>query len=98
MKKLLLLQMRFWERESVTETAGSLQEGKRVWLLARMPREFIILGERTTPYLVFSNAHDGSGAVKTALVTDPGSLQQYVESGIEYGETFLVYDSYGEYQ
>ena len=30
--------------------------------------------------------------------TDPGSLQQYVESGIEYGETFLVYDSYGEYQ
>lgn len=49
------------------ETAGSLQEGKRVWLLARMPREFIILGERITPYLVFSNAHDGSCAVKTAL-------------------------------
>ena len=49
------------------ETAGSLQEGKRVWLLARMPQEFIILGERITPYLVFSNAHDGSGAVKTAL-------------------------------
>ena len=49
------------------ETAGSLQEGKRVWLLARMPREFIILGERITPYLVFSNAHDGSGAVKTML-------------------------------
>ena len=49
------------------ETAGSLQEGKRVWLLARMPQEFIILGERITPYLVFSNAHDGSGAVKTML-------------------------------
>ena len=49
------------------ETAGSLQEGKRVWLLARMPQEFIILGERITPYLVFSNANDGSGAVKTAL-------------------------------
>ena len=49
------------------ETAGSLQEGRRVWMLARMPREFIIGGERISPYMVFSNTHDGSGAVKTAL-------------------------------
>ena len=49
------------------ETAGSLQEGKRVWLLARLPREYIISGERISPYMVFSNTHDGSGAVKTAL-------------------------------
>ncbi len=49
------------------ETAGSLQEGKRVWLLARLPREYIISGERISPYLVFSNTHDGSGAVKVAL-------------------------------
>ncbi|MCM1251683.1 MAG: DUF932 domain-containing protein [Clostridium sp.] len=49
------------------ETAGSLQEGRRVWLLARLPREYIISGERISPYLVFSNTHDGSGAVKAAL-------------------------------
>ena len=49
------------------ETAGSLQEGRRVWMLARMPREFIIGGERISPYMVFSNTHDASGAVKTAL-------------------------------
>ena len=49
------------------ETAGSLQEGKRVWLLARLPREYIIAGERISPYLVFSNTHDGSGSVKVAL-------------------------------
>lgn len=49
------------------ETAGSLQEGKRVWILARLPREYIIAGERISPYLVFSNTHDGSGAVKAAL-------------------------------
>lgn len=49
------------------ETAGSLQEGKRVWLLARLPREYIISGERISPYLVFSNTHDGSGSVKVAL-------------------------------
>ena len=49
------------------ETAGSLQEGRRVWMLARLPREFIIGGERISPYMVCSNTHDGSGAVKTAL-------------------------------
>lgn len=49
------------------ETAGSLQEGKKVWILARMPREYIISGERISPYLVFSNTHDGSGAIKAAI-------------------------------
>ena len=49
------------------ETAGSLAEGKKVWLLARLPREYIIAGERISPYLVFSNTHDGSGAVRVAV-------------------------------
>ena len=49
------------------ETAGSLQGGRKVWLLARLPREFIISGERISPYLVFSNTHDGSGAVRVAV-------------------------------
>ncbi len=49
------------------ETAGALQEGRKVWLLARMPREYIISGERISPYLVFSNTHDGSGAVRVAV-------------------------------
>ena len=49
------------------ETAGSLQEGRRVWLLARLPKEYVIAGERISPYLVFSNTHDGSGSVKVAV-------------------------------
>ena len=49
------------------ETAGSLQGGKKVWLLAHMPHEYIISRERISPYLVFSNTHDGSGAIKVAL-------------------------------
>lgn len=49
------------------ETAGSLQGGKKVWLLAHMPHEYIISGERISPYLLFSNNHDGSGAIKVAL-------------------------------
>lgn len=49
------------------ETAGSLQEGRKIWLLAKLPNEYIIMGEQITPYLVFCNSHDGSGAVRVAM-------------------------------
>lgn len=49
------------------ETAGSLQGGKKVWLLAHLPQKYIISGETISPYLLFSNTHDGSGAIKVAL-------------------------------
>lgn len=49
------------------ETAGSLQGGKRVWLLARLPQQYIINGEEFSPYLVFMNSHDGSSAIKVAM-------------------------------
>ena len=49
------------------ETAGSLQNGRRVWLLARLPEKYIINGEKVEPYLVFSNSHDGSTAITVAM-------------------------------
>lgn len=54
--------------EGITyETAGSLQEGRKVWLLAKLPHKYLISGDEVTPYLVFSNSHDGSGAIKVAM-------------------------------
>ncbi len=52
--------------EVTYETAGSLSNGKRVWMLMRMPNT-TILGDTVEPYMVFSNTHDGSGAIKVAL-------------------------------
>lgn len=49
------------------ETAGSLQEGKKVWLLAKLPEKYKILGNQVEPFMVFSNSHDGSGAIKVAM-------------------------------
>ena len=45
------------------ETAGSLKEGKTIWLLARLP-ETEILGDKFEQYLVFANSHDGTGRVR----------------------------------
>lgn len=53
--------------EGITyETAGSLNGGKRIWLLGRMP-ETKILGDKTEPYICFTNTHDGSGAVRACM-------------------------------
>ena len=49
------------------ETAGSLMAGRKAWILAKLPERYIIQGEQVMPYLVFSNTHDGSGAIKIAM-------------------------------
>ena len=49
------------------ETAGSLQNGRKIWLLAKLPDKYIIEGDQIDPYLVFSNSHDGSGSIKVAM-------------------------------
>ena len=49
------------------ETAGSLQNGKKIWLLAKLPDKYIIEWDRIEPYLVFSSSHDGSGSIKVAM-------------------------------
>ncbi|MCF2616337.1 DUF945 domain-containing protein [Oscillibacter valericigenes] len=54
--------------EGVTyETAGSLQGGRKVWMLARMPQRYIIAGDEITPYMVVMNSHDGSSGIKVAM-------------------------------
>lgn len=46
------------------EAAGSLREGRRVWLLLRVPDEIVIGdGDRTLPYLLVANGHDGTQAL-----------------------------------
>ena len=49
------------------ETAGSLKEGRKVWLLARLPEKYKILDDEIESYLVFANSHDGSGSIKVAV-------------------------------
>lgn len=48
------------------ETAGSLKNGKTIWLLAKMG-EKNILGDTFEPYVCFTNSHDGTGAIKVCM-------------------------------
>ena len=48
------------------ETAGSLRDGKQIWLLAKMP-ETKILGDDVTPYICFTNGHDGLSSIRVCM-------------------------------
>ena len=54
------------EGEVRYETAGSLMGGRKIWLLAKLP-DTEIVGDKTEPYLCFSNTHDGSGAIRVCM-------------------------------
>ena len=48
------------------ESAGSLKDGRVVWLLARLTNQDaeVVPGDVQVPYLLLSNSHDGSTAVR----------------------------------
>ena len=48
------------------ETAGSLNGGRRVWVLARLPQHIEVGGDPVRPYVLLMNSHDGSTAVIAA--------------------------------
>ena len=48
------------------ETAGSLNGGRRVWVLATLPEHVQVGGDPVRPYVLLMNSHDGSTAVIAA--------------------------------
>ena len=60
----------FLESEEATlETAGSLKGGSRVWVLARIKRDPLVVGKEDLMkhYVLLSNSHDGSLAVRVGF-------------------------------
>jgi phage/plasmid-like protein (TIGR03299 family) len=58
------------ERLAMYETAGSLQEGKRIWMLARIPKEYRAgKDDLIKPYVLLTNGHDGKHGLRMIATT-----------------------------
>lgn len=55
------------EGEVSFESAGIVRDGKTVWILARVPEDFTILGDKIRQYLLFSTSFDGSSNTQCAF-------------------------------
>lgn len=53
------------------QTAGALAGGRKVWLLAELTADHfeVTPGDEVIPYLLLSNSHDGSGALRVKFTT-----------------------------
>lgn len=51
------------------ETAGSLREGRRVWVLAKLKSDnlTVVKGDEISKYILLSNGHDGTLAVRAGF-------------------------------
>jgi phage/plasmid-like protein (TIGR03299 family) len=56
-------------REAVLHTAGSLRSGSRIWVLAKLNRDPLVVaeGDEVEKYLLLSHSHDGSLAVRVGF-------------------------------
>ena len=54
--------------EAIYHTAGSLFGGRKIFLLVKLPEDIeIVPGDVVQPYILLSNSHDGSQAVRMQL-------------------------------
>lgn len=49
------------------DSAGSILRDRKVWLSAKLS-ESVIMGQTVENYLIFTNAHDGKGSIRIAII------------------------------
>lgn len=58
------------DKLAVFETAGGLKGGRRVWMLARLPKTIrVAKSDAVEPYVLLTNGHDGSAALRMIPTT-----------------------------
>lgn len=49
--------------EAIIHTVGALGRGERIWIMAKLPQDFVLNGEEIKNYLLLTSSHDGSSNI-----------------------------------
>ncbi len=52
------------DKLAMYETAGALFGGRKIWIMASIPRELRVNDDLVRPYVLLTNSHDGSSALR----------------------------------
>jgi phage/plasmid-like protein (TIGR03299 family) len=78
--------------EAFYHTAGSLKEGSRVWVLAKLNRDPMVIlpGDEVEKFILISNSHDGSLALRIGFTPIRVVCQNTLTQAHDDGRSMLV--------
>lgn len=79
------------------ETAGAIDGGKTVWMLAKMPKTSI-LGDDVEPFLLFSNSHDGKKGCRVTMTPTRVVCQNTLNYAFNHSNNTWSFNHTGDIQ